>query len=320
MRYAAKLMRLAALVITASVVNLGAFQRTTSPETQSASAAKAADLVQSLLHPRYDPAVLTKNFGREPAVDRAIAKALVALNDSALPDIEEAFNSIPAKREEFSPSFRWLLFAYAQIRGKAACGRLRVMVENPTLRFLRGDLDQSLAIALGLTSYVSASRVADEFICCRDEPRHSLDRLILAWMQGNRSQIEEELGPTAHSAFTSLLSKQTWITLLREMWGGEPHANAGVGFRFDRSDDWVKPEETLDSDLQARRRRVNLDDWPANPKIATQFVDGSGKTCRKRDVTFQRVPKFAGSLWTKYVIDEADMPGLLRTIATCAKQ
>jgi hypothetical protein len=314
-------MRFAALAITISVIKLGAFQLTTSPERQLTRAgAKATELVESLLDPSYDPAVLTKNFTRQPEVDRAIANALVELNQSAIAAIDEAFKSTPANGEQFSPSFRWLLFAYAQIRGREAYGRLREMEENPTLRFLRGDLDQSLAVALGLTSYVSASRVADKFICCRDEPRHSLDRLILAWMQGNRLQVEEELGPNARFGFTSLLSRRTWITLLNEMWGSESHASAGVGFRFQRSDDWAKPEETLDPDVQSRRRGVSLDDWPANPKITTLFVNGSGKVCAQRDVAFQRTPKSAGALWTKYVVDEGDMAGLLRTIATCAMQ
>lgn len=315
-------MRVVALAVIVSMLSLGAQQQVSPERSLTDARAKADQLVQSLVHPIYDPAVLDKNLARLPEVDRAIANALVELNESSIPAIEEAFDARPDSQKQFSPSFRWLLFAYAWIRGPAAYSQLRAMVDSPNLRFLRGDLDQSLALALGLTSYVSASRVADKFVCCRvEEPRHSLDRFILAWMQSNRSQVEEELGPGAQRVFASLLSQRTWVTLLTEIWGNESHASAGVGFRFDLSDDWAKPEETLDPVIQQRRHAVNLGDWPANPRISTVFVDRAGKFCAERDVTFLRTPRSSsgvGALRTKYVIDEADISGLLRTITTCA--
>src|SRR5206468_571240 len=101
---------------------------------------------------------------------------------------------------------KWLLLAYARIRGPAAYPRLRAMADNPRLRYLSGDVDQSLAIALDLTSYISASRIANEFVCCRsEEPRHALDQLILAWLQGNRQRMEEALGPHARLSLDSLV-------------------------------------------------------------------------------------------------------------------
>lgn len=319
-----QLMRVFALAITISLVSFGGFAQEASPDNQLASVkARATELVESLVHPSYDPALLTKNGNRRAELDRAIADSLVELRDSATPAIEEAFNAIPDPQGQFSPSFRWLLFAYAQIRGRAAYVRLRAMVDNPNLRSLRGDLDQSVALALGLTSYVSASRVAYEFICCRaEEPRHSLDRLILAWMQSNRSKVKEELGPDGQRSFASLLSQRSWVTLLTETWGNESHAGAGVGFRFDLSDDWAKPEETLDPVIHQRRHAVNLAAWPANPTISTVFVNGSGKLCAERNVIFLRTPRFPGAAIPvyKYVVDEGDMSGLLQTIATCARQ
>ena len=118
---------------------------------------KADDLVLSLIHPIYDPAVLDKNGARLLEVDRVIVNAIVEQNESAIPAIEG--HSMPnlALKNSFLPSFRWLLFAYADSRTETY-SQLRAMVDNANLRFLRGDVNQSLALTLVLTSYVSAPR------------------------------------------------------------------------------------------------------------------------------------------------------------------
>ena len=224
------------------------------------------------------------------------------------------------KKTRVSPwNLRWLLFAYARIRGAAAYQRLQSMTR---FEWLGDNLDNSLAIAFTLTSYESASRVWHPFLCCRsEEPRHSLDRLILAWMQNDRARVENELGPEAQTALRSMLENQPWPALRSKIWGDLPKPNAAMGFRFwfAPSDDWSKPEETLDQAVHDRRRSPDWSQFPPDANLLTDFADRVGKDCgAQRKIRFVRVPRSPGDLIFKYVVDEQDLEGLLSAITACA--
>ncbi len=290
-------------------------------QTGDQSAGKLIHFLTDSIDPFEKSDLLDKNGARIAAVDRAAANSLVALGSAAIDDLNAAFDQIERQGEEttLAENSRWLLFAYARIRGADAYPRLRGMTANPKLRFLRYDLDHALAIALVLTSYVSASRVASRFICCRaQEPRHSLERLILAWMQGNLSWMEEELGPHARLALGSLLANRRWVDLQNELWHGATDSDVALGFRFESPGDWSEPEETLDQELQDRRRSPNIDQFPTEPELVTQFVDRAGYSCTKREIRFVRVPRGPGRMGFKYVVDDEDLASLLRTISGCA--
>jgi hypothetical protein len=145
--------------------------------------------------------------------DYSAAKSLARWGTAAIPDIEAALNSIEQHGEssEFALGAEWLLAAYAQIQGSAAYPRLRRMMRDPALGFLRIDLDGAAAISLGLTSYLSSSREpARMFHCLRGpQPRDALDQLILAWQRDDRSWLEGSLGPAARAALDSLLKGRT---------------------------------------------------------------------------------------------------------------
>ena len=281
----------------------------------------AAEIIRFLTDPTGESTVLNKNGVRSNEVDRGAANSLVALGAAAIPGLDEALDLIEQREQptRVAPSSKWLLFAYARIRGPAAYKRLRAMADNPTLRYLRGDIDQSLAIALGLTSYISASRIADPFVCCGSmEPRNALDQLILAWLQGNRSEVEDALGARARLALGSLLTRHSWLDLHTEIWHGASSSGLALGYRFDDSGDWSQPDETLDQTLYARRHSVNLGQFPVHPDILTHFVGISGLSCGSLDIEFVRVPKSPDGLLSKYVVDDPDLRGLLRTITECA--
>lgn len=288
-------------------------------ESRNQSAAELIHFLTDPFDPFEHPELLDSNGYRMAKNDRAAANSLVALGPAAIPNLNSAFDLIERQGEEtpLALNSRWLLFAYARIRGPEAYPRLRTMINNPKLRLLRYDLDSALAIALGLTSYVSATRVAYRCIDCR-EPRQSLDRLILTWMQGNRSWMEEELGPKARSSLGSLLANRSWVDLETELWHGGPVPDAAIGFRLEGPGDWSKPQETLDQRLQDRRRFVNLDELPTEPKLPTQFVDRAGNDCMQREITFVQAPAGPGGMLIKYVVDDEDLAGLLRTISECA--
>jgi hypothetical protein len=130
--------------------------------------------------------------------------------------------------------------------------------------------------------------------------------------------METELGPHARSSLGSLLAKQSWADLEDQMWHGAAGSGAAIGFRFEIPGDWSKPEETLDQGLQDRRRYVNLDEFPAEPKLVTQFVDKVGNNCVKREIRFVLAPAVPKGTGFRYFVDDSDIEGLLRTISGCA--
>ena len=87
--------------------------------------------------------------------DREAAASLVALGARAVPEIERALDSIErlGGASEFALGSQWLVDAYAQIKGREAYSRLARFGTE-----LGVDLGDAVALSLGLTSVVSASR------------------------------------------------------------------------------------------------------------------------------------------------------------------
>lgn len=252
----------------------------------------------------------------EAREDRAVARSLVRLGVLAIPDIEEALDSIErlGQQSKFATNSGWLLFAYARIEGSAAYPRLRRMIGKPELAFLQNGLDNSLALSLGLTSYVSASQVPMRISRCRrDEPRDALDQLILAWERNDRPWLEAILGPSARAALNTLLKGRTWEGMRAELWHGDSSADVAVGYRFEVPGPWSEPEETLDDRAEHENATMSL----ANPDLDTLFTDGAGGDCGRHRVKFLKT-QVDGSAAVTYLVDNSDLGDLLRSIASCA--
>lgn len=293
-------------------------------QTRDQSATEIIRFLTGPVNPNGPPIVEVQPgnpLTRRAEPDRAAANALVALGSAAADDLDAALNRIEQETNEGHVVLRskWLLFAYARIRGPAAHQRLQAMISNRRLQYFHGDLDRALAIAFGLTAYVSAARLYPYSPMPPEEPRHALDRLILAWMQNHRSQMEEVLGPKARLDLDSLLANQSWSALRIRVWGGPPEPDVAIGFRFEGSGDWSKPEETLDQGLHDRRFFKTWDQFPPDADLSTQFVDRAGNDCGgRREIRFVRVPGRPGNSPFKYVVDEVDLEGLLRAVSGCA--
>jgi hypothetical protein len=93
-------------------------------------------------------------------LDREAAKSLALIGEAAIPSIVEALDSIEKHGDEskYTVGAGWLLSAFAKIQGTAAYPHLRQMIGEPKLSFSSLELDTAIALSLGLTSYVSASR------------------------------------------------------------------------------------------------------------------------------------------------------------------
>jgi hypothetical protein len=244
--------------------------------------------------------------------DRGVADALVKLGPSAMPDIDAALDSIVARgpQSEFAFNAEWLLNAYARIEGSAAYGRLHRMSNNPRLGFLQGSLDRSTAISLGLTSYVTSSEELAERGDCRGviDPNDMLNQLILAWERNDRVWVERSLGTRAKSALASLMQGRTWEQARTELWLGKAEYCTSVGYRF-TSLGWSSPSH----------QPVTVNDRsPVNPDINTTFADHSGRECGQFRVTFLKEPD--QDQRPAYFINNSDVAGLLRLIASCAEE
>jgi len=250
--------------------------------------------------------------GRQRAEDkknRPVADALVKFGDSAVPDLEEAFNSIEERGQEspFAYNSEWLLEAYARIRRSAAYAPLQRMRRSPKLVFLQWALDHSAAVSLGLTSYVSSSGILADMANCNGiiEPRELLDQLVLAWERNDRQWVERSLTASAMAALSSLLNGRTWDRMRADLWHGKTGNEVAVGYRFDTPGWWSEPPRPI---------RLNERN-PVNPEIDTTFTNSAGRDCGKFLVKFLKTDE--GSL-PSYPIDNSDLRDLLRLIGYCA--
>jgi len=272
-----------------------------------------SDLVSYLTYQSGRKFSLANNGCAPPQDDRRVANSLLDFGVSALPEIEKAFDLIEQRGEEthFAFNSRWLLFVYAHIKGPAAYQRLRAMIDNPLLGFLRLDLDNAVALSLGLTSYVSPLRAPTTWLHCLSAPRRTLDELVLGWERDDRVELEEQLGPRARASLNELLGARSWAGLRSRLWHAHSGSDSSVGYRFDISDELSQAERSIDQ--TAGSQRLMLFPEPSSQKIdlRTRFVNRVGVDCGRRTVRFILAKD-------RMVVDDADMQGLLRTISACA--
>jgi hypothetical protein len=317
-----------------------------------------AELIRYLTYQSYRPdlhgaekgAFSASSCGQvngEARDDRALTMSLVKMGESAVPAIEEAISSYEARSEKWEVPLQagMVLLAYARIKGPEAFPRLHRLIGSPSLASQAHSLDGSIALALGITSYVSSfqrapappfhiCRVPDssadelsdtpcvppsqeklpfKFHCGRtEEPRDTLDDLVLGWETDDRLLLETSLGPKARVALEQLLKGRTWAAMRSDLWPGPPDRSVQVGYKFDVAGRWSEPDETLVEENAPRSS-----EWgPANPEMQTLFTNSSGGACGKV------LLKFAKSRprdWIDpYSVDNANLGDVLKLIASCA--
>jgi len=242
------------------------------------------------------------------AADRAAAASLAGLGDAAVPEIQASLGGFPMNST-------WLLLAYARIKGRAGYPWLRSIGRDPAAQ-LRCDPDQAMALALGLTSYVSGARPPGTAIHCGrgEEPRDVLDRLILAWERNDRPQFESSLGPDARLALDALLKGRGWDAVRSEFWQGISSEDVAIGYRFVISGRWAQPEETLD-----HRDPGDVKQEIGNFDVDTLLTDGAGDKCGTQPIRFLGARSRKGT-GVRYLVNDRDLTNLLRSIAVCGSR
>jgi len=280
----------------------------------------ACTLIRSLVQGHQKPGERTWfscGLTREDQKDIATAKSLVEMGASAIPCLEKALDSIEKQGEEseFAAAGGLLPEAYARIQGLDAYARLRRLIGNPRLKYMSIGCERSVAISLGLTSYVPTFRPAVKVSACRaEEPRDPLDRLIVAWEMGDRELLEGSLGPNAKTALGALLEHRSWRDLRAELWHGSFSADMAVGYKFDVRGPWSEAEGILGEDAlhraSARPEHVDLD---------TRFANSSGSSCGDYRVRFVGAAFGRNRFVLSYAVDNSDIEMLLRLITSCAE-
>jgi hypothetical protein len=292
-----------------------------------------ADLIQFLTYQSGRPRSALPDTLREAGKDNvdywtnfSAAKSLADLGASAIPEIERALRHLEnsGERSRFARNAGWLLLAYARIKGPDAFPRLSELIGARTLAFLRPSVDRSLALSLGLTSYVSG--FSERYFVAgvrafrsfrNPEPRDALDQFIRAWERDDRSLLEGTLGPNATTALESLLRGRSWADLRNELWRAKVDDGVAVGYRFETSEPWSEPEVTLEGIFDPYRERLR---YPVDPEPSTRFTSASGSDCGNERVKFRQTPRSGRFEPVMYLINNTDLGELLRLIGSCAAQ
>lgn len=291
---------------------------------QPHSARTAAELIDDLRllgHQKKPEAPILSFFScAEPASvrgERAIASELAQLGQAAIPDIGRALDLVEkqGQKSRLYGVAGWLLFADADIEGPAAIPRFTGMLRNPELASQRRNLDNAIALSLGITSYVSSLREREGVSSCprRWEPKDALDHLIMSLEHNDRDQFESSVGPRAQEVLRRAPDGGSWDTIRGRVWRVHSTEPTAVGYKFDLRGRWSEPWETLEEergygDAPLISERVTLD---------TRFKDASGRDCARDNVEFLRVLLPGGAV---YKVDNANIEDLLLSIGGCAAQ
>jgi len=312
-------------VFAALLVTLGA--STFADQATKSPVQVAAELIQSLQNEEHLAAGTCGSRGNEYLNEQTVAVKLVALGDSALPFVEDALTAIETHNGEwpYVNNAWWLLHAYARLKGPAALPVFVPMLGNAKLQDLRGAVDDSIALALGLTSVVdSAVRPAPD-ICGYFERRDGLDLVIFSWEIGDQGMLRAHLGPQAVIALDALLKGRSWQDLPHELWRGKPGRDVAVAYRFEIPPPWAEPVEALENEAErdVRRKSASL---AGDAVINTVFTDSSGKECGRHSIAFALTsprsmsPEDFEGPGPYYFVDNSDLVDLFHVISACAAQ
>jgi hypothetical protein len=249
----------------------------------------------------FDPTlncVATSPTGKR---DQDAIKRLVSLGEPSVPALEAEFAAVAKKGEnrQFTPNIQELFYAYARIRGSRGYPRLRDMELSPKFSFAPVPLDGAIAVALGLTSYLSAAHPSLRVLshCNGPQPRETLDQMIVAWQAGDRMWFETSLGETAARAI-AVKDDAEFQAFRKTLWRDAP--NAAVGYKFPAPAFLPKEQEEVDRD--------------------TNFYDRNGKNCGHMTIQFIHGTGATPPGYLLYAVDNPNIAEVLQLISTCARQ
>jgi hypothetical protein len=279
---------------------------------QSQSPAELVEFLTKSSSPgESQPGVGSCGIDQQEAFERGAAKALVDRGAASAQAVEKALDSF--EEGAHLRNAKRLMYAYATILGPAAFPRLSRLASDPRLDNSAIAVDDSIAISLGLTSYVSSSGPARPVFRCRGPELHdALDQFISGWERDDRARLEASLGPEARAAMSSLLAAGGWAQLRAVLWPTRSSGRGAVGYRFVVPHQWSLPEmasiEHADASTDA-------------PVLVTRFTTRTGEECGSLRISFLKVLGPTATEYTEaYLVNDPNLAGLLRLIGSCAAQ
>jgi hypothetical protein len=245
--------------------------------------------------------------------DQEAIERLVSLGERSVSALEEEFGAISKKGDnaQYSKNTALLLYAYARIRGARAFPLLRDMDLSQRFSFAAVPLDGAIAVALGLTSYLSIAHPSLRVLveCQGQQPRDALDQMVVAWERGDLLWFETGLGETAARAVA--VNDEDWQAFRRTFWRDAP--NAAIGYKFQVPGNLSEP--SMRTPIQAR-----VPNGEEKFDVDTAFYDRNGRNCGHMMIEFiqSATPKPPGYL--RYAVDNSNIADVLQLISACARQ
>jgi hypothetical protein len=237
--------------------------------------------------------------------DQEAIERLVSLGEQSVPALEEEFGAISKKGDSarHSPNTALLLYAYARIGGTRAFPLLRDMELSQHFSFATVPLDGAIAVAMGLTSYLSIAHPSLRVLvaCQGQQPRNALDQMIVAWERGDPLWFETSLGETAARA-VAVKDDDEWQAFRRTFWRDAP--NAAIGYKFQVPGSLTEPSPNEEGKLD----------------VDTAFYDRNGRNCGNMMIKFIQGAPSKPPGYLRYVVDNPNIADVLRLISACARQ
>lgn len=277
------------------------------------------DLVASLTKPKLVCVIR----GFTTPYERGQAMALLALGEAAIPQIEEALDSLQQGKTQGTCGTEWLLYTFARLRKETAYSRLKAMLSNPNLAPLSRGIENAMAVSLQLTSVVSSLGTPDErpgdtrpgIAGARSfgyvMPQDSLDRFLLGWIRDRKEDLEASLTPEARDTLRQAVTLRMWNSLRRSFREGLKGQVVEIGYRLRLPPgrvDFPGPESPIDFN-------------PPYQKEISGRVEfySQGKNCAQQEVRFvdstARTEDPSEHIW-RYLI-ATDAATLLNTLRGC---
>lgn len=262
--------------------------------------------------------------------NRLIASTIADLGKVSLPFLEKVLSDLETAgvKSRYFMNARWVYIAFARIQGPSSFGRLRQLMN--TTEHHQESLDDAVALALGITSYVSArSREPAGRTCNRvGEPRFAMNRIALGCQQADLSMIQSALSDKGKAALAALLRTKTLRQVMDRSGKITPGVDAAVGFKFSAPDEFSEPIEPLKAP-QILQQPFQTSDEMTPIRMLTESMpmtlsallfDRLGNRCKTIVIQFSENPSFSINSPILYLIDDTNLDDLLGRLAYCSSK
>lgn len=275
------------------------------------------EIVQRLTDLRMRPGDYATSLGLsscgDDGRDRELAAALVGQGEAAAKVLAVALQEVlEGRRGTFN--LHWLTDAYATLKGAGSLPLLRRLAADGRFSAHTAALDCSMAISLGLSSWVTLSLPAVSVIRCQGaEPRDGLNQLILAWIHGDKGEVLAALGPNAAAGLETTIGHGTWARFRDELGAADEGSRAAIGYQLMELRPVVVPELRLPGRPDQPSRLDILGALESRVRFANE-LDADCATVRVEFVVLGHL----GGAPSRVLVNSRDLRDILRSISRCA--